>query len=152
MNTENTNQDQAPDFLKASVSGSTVIIKPFYDWTKKELEALPSREWNQDVNDFDSLIILPTKQLHDSGFRCMDFIAVKDSQPFLRLSGCSDVIHIEGIGGFGEWTPNRGYPEFVVPKGWSVDCLKKSGLLRLFSDGRLKVGVAISSFEVYAVK
>lgn len=71
---------------------------------------------------------------------------------FCKLSGCSDVIHIDGIGGYGKWTADRGVPTLVPPKGWSIDCLKKSKLIRLFSDGKLRAGRALSSFELYAVK
>jgi hypothetical protein len=125
-------------------------VRSFEYWTKKELEALPAREWGEDIGEFDSLIILPTKHLHDSGFWCMDFVAVKGNEPFCRLSGCSDVIQIDGIGGYGEWKQN--VPTVIPPKGWSIDCLKKSKLLRVFSDGKLKAGRALSSFDLYAVK
>ena len=55
---------------EATVSGSTAKTKTFSDWTRKELEALPSREWNQDINEFDSLIILPMNEMHDSDRAC----------------------------------------------------------------------------------
>ncbi len=45
--------------------------------TRKELESLPIRERNEDIGEFCGLIILPTRRKHDSGFRCMDFVAVK---------------------------------------------------------------------------
>lgn len=124
--------------------------KSYHYWTKKELQALPLREWGEDIGEFDSLIILPTEHLHDSGFWCMDFVAVKGAEPFCRLSGRSDVIHIDGIGGYGERTQN--VPTIIPPKGWSIDCIKKSKLLRIFSDGKLKAGSALSSFDLYAVK
>ena len=124
--------------------------KSFEHWTKKELEALPSRKWNEDIGEFDSLIIIPANNIHDSGFRCMDFVAVKGDTPFCLLSGCSDVIHIDGIGGYGEW--NGILPSLVPPKGWSIDCLKKSKLLRIFSDGKLKAGLALSSFDLHSIK
>jgi hypothetical protein len=126
--------------------------KSFQHWTKKELEALPVRKWDEDIGEFDSLIILPTKHLHDSGFWCMDFVAVKGDEPFCRLSGCSDVIHIDGIGGYGKWDSRSGVPVLVPPKGWSIDCVKKSKLIRIFSDGKLKAGSALSSFELYSNK
>lgn len=116
--------------------------KNFQYWTKKELEALPQREYQEDIGEFDSLIILPTQQMHDSGFRCMDFVAVKENIPFCRLSGCSDVIHLDGI------FANGNIPTPL--KGWSIDCLKESGLLRLFSYAKLKAGPALSSFELFS--
>ena len=35
-------------------------VRSFEYWTKKELEALPAREWNEDIGEFDSLIINQT--------------------------------------------------------------------------------------------
>jgi hypothetical protein len=120
-------------------------------WTRKEFEALPCRGWNEDIGEFDSLVVLPKRHIHDSGFRCMDFIAVKDNVPFIRLSGCSDVIHVDGIGGMGyNWVEKYGKcPDLVPPSGWSIDCLKTSGLLRMFTHKKLLAGTALSSFEIY---
>lgn len=121
---------------------------------RKDFERLPHRKWDEDIGEFDSLVILPLRKKHDSGFRLMDFVAVKDDKPTCLLSGCSDVIHIEGIGGYGlNWNPKYGgVPRLVPPVGWSIDCLATSGLLRLFHHGNIKVGTALSSFEIYQVK
>ena len=70
--------------------------KDINSWTRKDFDALPGRDWDEDIGEFDSLVILPTKRIHDSGFRCMDFVAVRKGVPLIRLSGCSDVIHIDG--------------------------------------------------------
>jgi hypothetical protein len=120
-------------------------------WTRKELEALPERNWNENIGEFDSLIILPTRWIHDSGYRCMDFVATRDNVPFIRLSGCSDVIHINGIGGMGyNWLKKFGKcPDAIPPIGWNIDCLKTSGLLRLFTHKNLVAGDALSSFEIF---
>lgn len=128
-------------------------MKTISDWTRKEFDATPEREWNADIGEFDSLIILPTKRIHDSGFRCMDFIAVLDDKPIAKLSGCSDVIHIDGIGGYGyKWLERYGtIPQSIKPIAWNIDCLKKSGLLRLFTGGKLTAGAALSSFEIFGV-
>jgi hypothetical protein len=52
-------------------------IKNIDNMTIREFQNLPSRKWNEDIGFFDSLVILPTKEIHDSGYRCMDFIAVR---------------------------------------------------------------------------
>jgi len=120
------------------------------DYTKKELEHLPARKWQEDIGEFDSLIILPTQNIHDSGYRCMDFVAVKNGEPVCRLSGCSDVIRIDGIGGGGR---NYNFKTPLTPKSWSIDCLKKSGLLQIFCHPcSLTSGLALSSFELFAEK
>jgi len=126
------------------------------DMTRKDFEALPHREWNDDIGTFHSMVILPgrIKNMHDSGYRTMDFVATKDGKAICRLSGCSDVIHIEGIGGMGKYVMNsnmgNGYWLGDLSHGWSIDCLPKSGLLQLFpGSGSMTVGTALSSFEVF---
>lgn len=99
----------------------------------------------------DSIVILPGKaeeELHDSGFRLLDFVAVCDLKPIGRLSGCSDVLHIDGIGGYGRLSGPL--PTCVPPKGWSIDCLPESGLLRLFAGTKIVTdAVAVSSYSIY---
>jgi hypothetical protein len=80
----------------------------------------------------------------------MDFVAIRGDRPICLLSGCSDVIHFEGIGGLGKFLGSSwAGPE---ANGWIIDCLPKSGLLRLFLDGKIEVGSATSSFVIYSRK
>ena len=104
---------------------------------------------------FDSLVVIPTKDIHESGFRCMDFVAIdKNGEPICRLSGISDVINLDGIGGYGKRNPyTEPYPpRKIESKSWSIDCLKESGFLRIFArDGLfLDDPWPLSSFELYA--
>ena len=131
--------------------------KSVCDMTRKEFDALPHRKWDEDIGLFDSLVVLPGKarDLHDSGYRCMDFVAVKNGKPICRLSGGSDVIHIEGIGGLGKnWLSKYNtVPSMVPPSRWSIDCLPKSGLLQFFGHpNKISCGAALSSFEIYSVE
>jgi len=153
--------------------------------TRRQFNELPRREdWSKEVQ-CDCLIILPAQcdwlgviryhikrllarafrleppreceigHLHDSGYRRMDFVAVKDGEPVCRLAGGSDMLHIEGIGGLGyRWLEKHGgCPPFLVPPaGWSIVCLPKSGLLRMFSrNDNMICGSALSSFQIYAL-
>ncbi len=124
------------------------------DLSRVEFEIVPhSKDWRKDIKDFDSLVILPTRRLHDSGYRCMAFVACKGDRPIVRLGGGSDVVHLDGIGGFGyNWLRRFGTcPSGVPPAGWCIDCLKTSGLLRLFThDNLIADGSGCSSFELYA--
>ena len=121
----------------------------------KDFRELPLKKYGQDIGEFDSLVILPSysTNLHDSGYRCIDFVAVLDNKALCRLSGCSDVLHINGIGGLGfDWLglDNKLITE-VKPIPWSIDCLPKSGLLRLFTYGKLVCdNCSASSFSIYA--
>jgi hypothetical protein len=116
-------------------------------WTRKELEALPGREWNEDIGEFDSFIILPMRKIHDSGYRIMSIVAVKSGIPFCRLTACSDVIHLDGTGGYGKF---KGLPSLITPRWWRIDCLRKSGLLHIFTETKLTAGDALSDFDIFA--
>jgi hypothetical protein len=128
-------------------------IKSVEYWTRKEFEALPERKWDEEIGEFNSLIILPKRRLHDSGYRMMDFIAVVGNIPKCRLSGCSDVIHFDGIGGLGyKWIDKEINDGMVPAKDWCIDCLRTSGLLRIFSANKMICGPSLSSFELYSLK
>lgn len=136
--------------------GSQEKKKGLSEMTRAEFEAVPelsAKQWREHVKDFDSLVILPRRRLHDSGYRCMAFVACKGDEPIVKLGGGSDVIHIEGIGGYGyNWLARYiTVPQLVKPVSWSVDCLKTSGLLRLFAHENLIAdGHGFSSFELYS--
>ena len=126
------------------------------EMTRKEFDALPCRDWNEDIGNYDSLVILPgrMKDMHDSGYRCMDFVAVRSGEAVCRLSGCSDVVHLDGIGGYGkDWLEKvSGVPKSVPVVAWSIDCLPKSGLLQIFCRRKLSDTGSYSSFELFAGK
>ena len=128
------------------------------EMTKKDFEALPQRNWDENIGEFTSIVIIPgngrKEDLHDSGYRCMDFAAVREGEAICRLSGCSDVVHVDGIGGYGDnWVKKyERIPDTIPPSGWSIDCLPKSGLLQMWpSSGRMYTGLALSSFEIFAL-
>ena len=108
-----------------------------FDMTKEDFEKVPERGgWSRDIGEFSSLVIIPLDYAHDSGWMCMDFVAVNDDgEPICRLSGYSDVLSFNVIDGCG--------------KRWSIDCLP-CGYLRLFSQSALTAGPELSSFEIYA--
>lgn len=111
-----------------------------FDMKKSDFLKVRHREWNEEIGAFDSLIIIPTRKKHDSGYMCMDFCAEKGGEPVALLSGCSDVLH---IGGMLSSIRERGQD------GWRVDCLP-CGYLRLFNEGEIVCGRALSSFEVFS--
>jgi hypothetical protein len=122
--------------------------------TRKDFEALPLRKWDEETTCA-SVILLPYRTIHESGYRRMGFVAVgKDNIPICRISGGSDVVHVDGIGGYGKaWRDACiTLPRLIPPSGWSIDCLPKSGLLRLWpSSGTMVCGAALSSFEIFAL-
>ena len=127
---------------------------------KKDFLSLPARAWNEDIGVFDSLVIIPTRYKHESGYMCMDFVACVGEHPVCRLSGCSDVVYLDGIGGYGlnNWYKKRESEiinetvlEETEVKNWTIDCLP-CGYLRLLSARNgLVCGLAVSDFQIYSV-
>jgi hypothetical protein len=127
------------------------MTKNIFDMTRKEFEAVPDREfWGNEISCH-SLVLIPLKEKHESGFRYITIVAVgKDNLPICKVTTYSDVIHLEGIGGYGhQWITEGGIPDKVTPKQWDIDCLPVSGLFRLFSRGGIIAGNAVSSFECW---
>ena len=151
--------------------------------TRKQFEALPHRNDIEEFNSliilpleinllsvllyksrcllskmckwFSSPELYSIKGMHDSGYRCMDFVAVKNGKAICLLSGCSDVIHIDGICGFGfDWLKKYNtVPKLIPPTSWSIDCLSNSGLLHIWpGSGKMTCGDALSSFEIYSME
>lgn len=127
-------------------------MKKINEMTQQDFKSVKYRaSFNNDIGVFEALVVLPGRKIRDSGYRCLDFVAVKDESALFRLSGYSDVVDFNGIGGYGEWTGRLSNP--IPGVSWCMDCLPKSGLLRIWANGfLLKIGSALSTFELYAVK
>lgn len=114
---------------------------------KSDFQNVPTRtRYDEDIGEFDSLVLIPTRKKHDSGLMCMDFVACIKGKPICRLSGHSDVLNIDGIGGYGKW--HGSVPETIRPKGWSIECLP-CGYLHMWCKECLEAGDTLSSFEIY---
>ena len=131
------------------------IMKDLTQYTITEFRALPKRKFGADIGNFDSLVILPTRRKHDSGYRCMEFVAVKGEQPVCRMGGGSDVIHLLGIDGSNVKNPStnnewlhRTRNNVSFNAQLRIDCLP-CGLLRIFCKHNLIAGMDLSSFELY---
>ena len=103
---------------------------------------------------FNSVIIVPLDDpLHESGFRRMKFVYLKrDGEVAGVCGGSSDVLHLDGIGGYGQdW--RTGIDERKIPvSAWSIDCLP-NGCLRLFSRKPLMAPEnSLSDAEIFTVR
>jgi len=116
-------------------------MKTINEMTIKKFQAVPHRKsWCDDVGPIDSLIILPTKKKHDSGYRIIEVVAERKGFPLCKVTECSDVLNLGGMSLNKNQTTR-----------WNIDCLPTSGLLRLFCfDLKLTVGNALSSFEIFS--
>ena len=119
------------------------------DLTKEELLAIDNYS---PTGDFGGIVIVPTGELHDSGFQMMKFILCDGYNVVGAVSGFSDVVHLDGIGGYGLNYKNTVLTKTTHVIGWKMDCLPKSGCMRLFTNrgNNLKLQSFISSdFEIY---
>lgn len=87
--------------------------------TKKQFEALPYvviKDYYNRFVEIDSIVLLPSKRLHDSGWRNYEIVPCLRREPLGKLHGYDTFsIYLTGI------------KEKV-----GVDCLGKSGLMRIF--------------------
>lgn len=99
------------------------------DYTLDELRAMD--EFGADAT-FNAVVVVPTGDLHASGYGNMKFILLSNGEIVGVVGGWSDVVHINGIGGYGlDWQESlkTGMTKVV---DWSIDCMPTSGCLRLF--------------------
>lgn len=90
----------------------------------KDMEPFGLRE------TFNSVVIVPTDDLHDSGFRCMKFILVRDGEVVGCVGGGCDTVQPNGIGNRGRDCQNY-ICGFIPYMGMSMDCLAGSGCVRI---------------------
>lgn len=124
-------------------------MKDLNDITLEEFQAMECFGQNEIFND---VIIVPTENVHDSGYRCMKFVLVRRGEIVGCVSGYSDVVHPNGTGNMGLHPDFDMYRRGFVPAmHMNIDCLKESGCVRLmFRDNALKCDEFIGSdFQFY---
>jgi len=63
-------------------------------WTKEEILATPEIWEGQDIWLFDSVILIPTEEEHDSWFMNMKIIIVRGTNVIGMVFGSSDILEI----------------------------------------------------------
>ena len=123
--------------------------KKLSEYTREEFLAMENFGEDQ---KFTGIIIVPTDDLHDSGYRTMKFILTKRGSIVGAVSGWSDVVHINGIGGYGRNWEHTMTTQMVPRTAWSIDCLPVSGCVRLFTDKLCRAEDFIGSDFVFYVE
>ena len=127
----------------------------YNDFTIDKLNEIPVLDWHGENNRlYDSVVIVPTKEIHDSGYMCMAFLFCIKEEIIGKSMGCADVLNLDGIGGYGLKpssiaTLSGGLPQSTSIKAWSIDCLP-NGYLRIFCRGKIKNGGGLSNQEIFA--
>ena len=124
-------------------------MKDVKEMTKKELMELENFSPKKNCT---GIVIVPKNYKHDSGFQCMKYVLLNHWDIVGVVGGGSDVMHINGIGGFGK---NPDYTNISVKvHDLRIDCLPESKCLRLFSDDEMELWDLFwgSDFVFYYVK
>lgn len=109
------------------------------EWTQKEFLSLPERSWGK-VSTYDSIILAKTGKKHDSGFGIIAIIGCNfvgnEVEPVEIAAFCDHVWFYEN------------------DKEFNVDCLLKSGFMRIFNSPlfKIEVGHSLSSTKCKFIK
>lgn len=115
---------------------------------RKELLALPQRGWNT-ASEYDSLLLVPTAEKHDSGFTIIAIVGVAKGIPVEIAATCDDIC----------WSFPTSHPYDRMTPGlhrmvMRTDCLWPSGIMHVWASGehyfkgRFRVGASLSSVDV----
>lgn len=116
--------------------------------TREEFENL---DYFAPTGEFNGIVIIPTNEMHESGYMCMKFALMDHWEVVGCVGGGSDVIHLNGIGGYGKYENFKEALKTGLTKrvDWSIDCLP-NGLIRLFCSKKLELDEIIcSDFNLY---
>lgn len=96
--------------------------------TRKELLAVPKREWDEKLTKVRVVYILPSRRKHDSGYSCMDFVA-ETPNGLVGFGGCCDDVCLSG-------------------EHFRIDCEYPSGIIRIWnSHNRFTISSDSSSID-----
>lgn len=105
-------------------------MKDLNEITLQEFLEMPSKKPDR---PFTSVVIVPTDEIHESGFRCMKFILAFNGEIVGVVYTCSDVVWPNGIGNRGKYWTAENF-ERVPYTGLHIDCLAESRCVRIIVD------------------
>lgn len=119
--------------------------------SRKEFYELKPFEPKEPFNGF---IVIPEMgdELHDSGYRFLKIALTNHGRVVGCVEGCTDVIHLNGIGGYGKY--NDKYEDRVRTRtapviDWSID-VAPNGLVRVFCTKELELdSFPLSDLPIY---
>lgn len=110
--------------------------KNIMGYTRKELLALPGRNWS-DITSYSSILLVPTYKLHDSGWRLIAIVGCNDDGTPKEIAAFCDVVQWQTI---------------HMDYGINMDIIPKTNICRFHSRRmRFQVGVSLSTTEVKIV-
>lgn len=124
-------------------------MKDLNEYTLQDFLEMPVKK---PTETFTSVIIVPTDEIHDSGFRCMKFILTYGGRIVGVVDTGSDCIWPNGVGNFG-----RNMLCTIMSKipymGLHMDCLTESRCVRIMLSKKCILNDFIGSdFIFYTVE
>ena len=117
-----------------------------FEITKYNIKDLPKIEPYDDEILYDSIVIVPTGEIHDSGYMCMAYVFSTNGEVVGVVNRGSDVLCLDW-GSYIDPTPQES-----TKRGWTIDCTP-NGFLRLFNvDNRIKNMGGCGTYSVYRAK
>lgn len=100
------------------------------------------------------VIIVPMKDIHDSGYRCMKFIVGDGADIYGVIYAGSDVVNPNGIGNYGKTLDiMSSIRSGLVPYlGLSLDCLVESNCVRIMVSKPCELDSFIGSNFIFYAK
>ena len=100
---------------------------------RQELLAVPARKWDEVLKDVRGVFVIPSRRKHDSGWRCMDFVAeVGEERKLVRFGGYTDAVYFHGA-------------------NFNMDCEMASGLIHIWNRNGFIVSEDLSSIDFIEV-
>lgn len=115
-------------------------MKDFVNITIEELLSLPVRDWDKETI-YDTIIVCPTTDVHDSGYRLMAIIGCNNLKPVEIAAYCDDlgflIRHLE---------------DPIYPLSFNCDMILSNCIHFHSYYSKFKVGESLSSTNVTLVK
>ncbi len=93
--------------------------------TRKELLAVPKRQWDKVLTDVFGVYVIPSGRKHESGWACMDFVA-QTPDGLVGFGGICDDVAFEG-------------------KNFRMDCEYPSRIIHICCKKKFSISCDISS-------
>lgn len=93
---------------------------------RKELLNTPKRKWDEELKNVFAVFVIPSRRKHDSGWACMDFVAVFSDNSCIRFGGGCDDVSFMG-------------------EHFQMDCVHPNGILRIHNSRGFSVSPDVSS-------
>lgn len=88
---------------------------------------IPARKWDDELHGITSVYVIPSDDVHDSGYACMNFVAETDTGA-VRFGGGCDVVRFNG-------------------NNFRLDCIPGTKLIHIWNRNEFSISPDISSIE-----